>query len=400
MGIRDFYKSTREKVGSKLSSLRSYFSRQPSVAVESEKDRESPIGNPYEEKPFKSKKGLASRFFGALGRGVGKLAYYATLATIVIPAINFYRTSPERDVWPFRENRQMAYVILQNFDGTRGRVISPQTTDRFLRPFERDADITNEAGEKISNVIPAGVQEGSNGFQIRSEDGAEGSMKIQYLWRVVDEKGAQNFFWDYYADKLKIDEIVRGALTTTIGKIKGRDIARGFYVDENKNPVDYMREAEDEANLRLKRESVGIRVTNFARESVNLDERSQEILSRILEETENAGARIVRAQSERQEAGIQSQTTLENTQRYIAIGKAVAGAMIELGVTDPAVLGRSLSDVAMQTLYLNEVQQAAHSKARNIVVNTAPQWGTSQPTITMPVNYGPISPRGRPFSDA
>jgi len=278
MEIRDKYNAFRSKVGS-------WFGRK------------NKGNNPATTSEFvrSEKRSLWSRTLGGLGKLVGNIAYYgATIGTLgILPAVSYYRTTPEQRVWPYRENDQNAYVIKQNFDGTPAGVIGPKRTERFNSPFERDAKLVNEDGGLVSNVVSAIVQERASEFEVSSKQALGGMFRLQYLWQPDGEDGAEDWYWRYAADARKIDEVVRGVVTNVLGSVDISEIMSGRFEDEKTR--DYiakqtglkfddtdtlLRTAEKIANKILRREGYGVRVTNLSRESIKLNDRTEEILSR------------------------------------------------------------------------------------------------------------------------
>lgn len=318
MGLGNFYRSTRK-----------YISR-----AWGEKGTHE---DPYAEKPFEKthKRSLVSKIFGGIGKFLGRIPYYAAVATVIPAAISFYRTTPEKSSLFFRKNTQNAYVMKQYFDGTRASALGPNQTGLFNKLIERDAK-----HKGLSNIVSAETQEGDCRFDMRTRDNFEGTMEVQYLYRVRDAEGANNWFWEFGLDRGKIDEVVRGALTSVLGEVRGEDVAVGIIrdkdgnelKDKDGNQVNYMDLAEIKANAALERERIGVRVSKFSRVGVNFNEESEKVLRTVDTAKLVAQAAVIESQGKAAALDIEAAAEARQSQTQFRTHSEQAVGAYELGL--------------------------------------------------------------------
>lgn len=209
-------------------------------------------------------------------------------------AIAYFATSPDNDIWPFTEIEDRVYQPLQWFNGSRGPVLEGPGTSWFFRP------LVKKIKDKDRNIVfvSAQYQERPCDFPFRTKDGLEGRFQMQYLYKVPNKKNAKKYFWEYGAQPSKIDEIVKGELSARIGSIEGRFVAQGKYIDANNNLINYLEEAEINANKKLLSEKeldVGVEVKNFAILHIDFDPDSERILQQEVKSIEAGKATIQKA---------------------------------------------------------------------------------------------------------
>ena len=205
----------------------------------------------------------------------------------------YIATSPNNDVWPFTEIKDRVYQPLQWFNGSKGPILEGPGTKWYLFPLVKK--VKDEAG-KIREISAQILARGCD-FPFRTKDGLEGKLQVQYLYRVPDRKNAKQYFWEYGADPTKIDDIVKGELSSKIGSIEGEFVARGKYINAARIVISYLEEAEINANSKLRELKLGVEVNNFAILKPNFDPESEKILQQEVGALEAGKATIQKARA-------------------------------------------------------------------------------------------------------
>jgi len=380
--------------------LRSY-SHQRENTLENDRERNSQTGYLQRENWF-------DRTLRHLGRS---LAYAGIVATSLtgIGGIAL-ATQYIRGGFPFKDERDNAFVITQNAITEKPARPLKQGVNLYVPPFVRTVDINSEPVKITGKIQSAETQE----FMYRSKEGAQVRLKTQYNYQVTTPDGAARVFWDYGGlakAHETLDTIVENALMNVLAKVDAKDVAKekrtlqpnervktgkDYMTARGGEEIDYLLEAENEANAILEREKIGIKLTNFAisnpKYTAGVESaweapiRAQAI---IIDEEGKARARIVRANSEAKEAEIlagATQTTMKK--RYLPIAEeAVAGLNLP-----PEEKSRMKLQIALALQGRDNSQQIASSGQRTInVVGGGLDSVFSRDSHGSQINYGPVS---------
>jgi regulator of protease activity HflC (stomatin/prohibitin superfamily) len=241
--------------------------------------------------------------------------------------------------WPFTKIKENEYQITRWITGHRGPALEGPRTSWYVPPFIK----------KTGDVVSREIQERDSKLHFRTEDNFEGDVSIQYLWRVLNAKGANKFHWIYGDEISRADEVVHSYVASEIGsrsaedlaqsapeylesarrRINGETKARAVFSERVLNrkqlDIDLLRSrgAEDEL-IRSKEEelrvliagkdlqdesrslydSCGLEITRISAKAPDFVPESQRILS-ITQETERqARAELLRADATRDQFGI------------------------------------------------------------------------------------------------
>ncbi len=250
----------------------------------------------------------------------GEVAKKVAFASVLATGVGLYQFLTGG--WPFKTISGRDYLITQTLIDTRGPVLEGPGTRTMVYPLIKPK---LKDGKEV--ILSAQTQERGCELKFRTLDNLEGKMKVQFLWRIDGPKGAKRFFWDFGANPGAIDEVVRGELSRIIAdNVQGEYVARGRYIDSRGTSVNYLEEAEDASNSKLKDLRVGIKVENFAILKPDFDTNSQAILSATIKATKDAEALRIRAHAEAVEAQIQANVTSQVLSVYSEAARNALGA--------------------------------------------------------------------------
>lgn len=321
MGIRDMYNG-----------VRNYFSRdrteQP--VINDERGRNAQVG--YLQRRTWFDKTLD--FFGTVGKYLGFGAIALTGVGAVALGVQYIRGQ-----WPYRDVRDNEYVITQNTITEKPARPLKHGVNAFVRPFVR---VVEENGKPVT--VTGKIQsEETPDFEYRSRDDLVVKLKTQYNFQVTTPEGAAQVYWDYGGmrkAKETLDNIVENALMNELALVDSKNIAKevryakegemirkdGQYRPAKENePVNYLVQAEHNANEILKKERIGISVTNFSISNPRYSDRIEKAWEDPIVAQNEALARDTRAQSLRKEAQTLADSTMEiMTGRYLPAAQALA----------------------------------------------------------------------------
>ncbi len=379
-----------------LRNIRNYFSRDKTpLKFNDDRGRNAQMG--YLQRRTLFDKTLD--FIGKTALYIGLTLTAATGIGAVALGVQYIRGAP-----PFRDVRDTSFEITQNTVTEKPTRPNKPGVNLFVPPFER---VVEEDGRpvKISGLIQS-VE--TPEFMYRSRDNLQVKLKTQYNFQVNSPEGAAQVYWDYGGlDKAKetLDTIVENALMYELSKVPARDIASeeriaekdeqifvdGKYISaQGGEKINYLIDAENRANEILRKERIGVVVTNFSISNPKYTptvELAWEAPARaealVVEERGRAQARIIKAESEAREAAILRDATLDTIGGYF-------DKMLELAnkTGQPQEAGKW----AMALHDRDNIQQIANSGARIIY---APGF-TGNPPVYMPVNLGTVNPKQVP----
>jgi regulator of protease activity HflC (stomatin/prohibitin superfamily) len=359
MSLRDFYRSAGN-----------YFSRREyeRVPINDDRGRNAQVG-------YKQRETWFDRFLARTGKFLKYFGFGAAVATgigAIALGVQYLRGS-----WPYRDNRENAWVITQNAINEKPAEPLRPGVNVFVPPFVRIVRKENGEPEKIDGTIQSAE---TPEFEYRSAEGYKVKLRTQYNYQVTTGQGANKVFWDYGGLERaheSLDTIIENVLMNELSKVPAKDVAAeeriakegerissgGRYVTAiGGEKVNYLIEAENRANEILAKERTGVAVTNFAISNPKFTgtiESAWEAPARaeatVIEEQGKAQARIVKARSEAEEANILSEATLRNTERYIDAGRRIAE---QTGQSQKA------GDYAMALQERDNTQQIANSGGR------------------------------------
>ena len=371
--------------GNYFERMRNYFSRRETEPVTNdERGRNAQIG--YEQR---------ETWFDKLLAGTGKVLKYLGFGAAVLTGVGAIALGVQyiRGSWPYRDVRENAFVITQNAITEKPARPLKQGVNAYIPPFVR---IIEENGDpvKISGEIQSAE---TPEFMYRSKEGAQVKLNTQYNYQVTTQEGAAKVFWDYGGltrAHESLDTIIENALMNELSKVPAKDVASEHRTGKNGKKINYLIEAENKANEILRKERTGIVVTNFAISNPKFTssvEAAWEAPFRaeavVIDERGKANARIVKANSEAQEAEILSGATLANTGRYVEAGKIIAE---QTGQPQRA------GDYAMALQERDNTQQIANSGGRIIYAPNGLGIGIPPIQIQNVGQANPISPKKRP----
>ena len=385
MGIKEFWNGTR-----------SYFSRKKTESqTNDERGRNAQVG--YQQR---------RTWFDKTLDGIGKTLKYIVFTSVAITGIGAIALGVQyiRGTWPYRDVRENAFIITQNALTEKPARPLKQGVNTFIPPFVR---IVKQDGrpQTVTGIIQSAE---TPDFVYRSLERLKVNLKTQYNFQVNSPEGAAKVYWDYGGiEKAKetLDTIVENALMNELSKVRGEDIAskylkniKGEYVTgEDGEKINFLLEAEKKANEILKEERIGIVVTNFSFSNPGYTqtveaawEASTRAEAVVIDEQVNAAARIVRANSEAQEAEILAGATANTMlSKYLPIGYQ---AVDKLNIPQDEKERMAL-EIALTLHDRDNKQQISSSGGRTInVISGGQDIGIfSRSAQPAQVNYGPVN---------
>ena len=275
---------------------------------------------------------------------------YAAVGTVALGyGIYAYLTGK----WPFTEIKEREYQPLEWFNEEIGPILRGKGTRWFISPLVKKV-IRNG---KIA-TIPADGQERGCDINFVTKDGLDGTLKVQYLWIVPTKKDAKQYFWQWRAQPTTIDEVVKGELSRQIGRIEG-PIQAGEYIDIANKKIDYIIEAENEANRELKKVNLGVEVKDFSVLDVKYSERAQRILNLITEAKKEKEASIYRAEGESRAQAIRAEGEKEATRLKAEATKINIDTYVESA--KKVVADENITPVLLYLMDLDNNQEVGES---------------------------------------
>ncbi len=326
MALRDYF-----------SNVRRYFSRREAeLPILDERGRNAQVG-------YKQRENIFDKFLAFSGKTLKYAGFWAVALTgigAIAIGVQYLRGS-----WPFRDVRENAYIITQNTINEKPARPLRQGVNAYIPPFVR---IVEEGNVPVK--IPGTIQSVETpDFEYRSAEAYKVKLKTQYNFQVTSPEGAAQVYWDYGGmDRTKqtLDTIVENALLNELSKVPAKDIAneertaqpgerisyQGRYITaQGEEKINYLIEAENKANEVLRKERIGVVVTNFAISNPKYTqtiETNWEAPARaqafIEEERGKAEAIIIRADAQAKEAEIIQDATTRTLDGYLETGKKYA----------------------------------------------------------------------------
>lgn len=370
--------------------MRNYFSRSKTPEVKLNDDRGRNAQTGYLQR---------RSWFDKTLDFVGKALLYTGLTVTAATGIGAIALGIQyvRGGSPYREVRNNEYEITQNRITEKPTRPTEQGVNIFIPLIERLVT-TGEGDNKKTVTITREIQSTETPeFSYRSSEGLQVKLNTQYNFQVATPEGAAQVYWDYGGlEKAKetLDTIVENALLNELSKVPASLIASehryaqaGEEITVKGEPktakggeeINYLIEAEKLANIMLKKERIGIVVTNFSISNPKFTpsveaawEASTQADARVKLEEGEARARIVRAESEAKEAEIQRDVTMRTFGGYVDVIKN------STQLTDASQIAYLASELHRRD---NAQQIASTSKGRYIHIDNSSTGPIQSPII-------------------
>lgn len=381
MGIREYF-----------GRVRNYFSRKETVREQDERGRNAQVG-------YEQRKNLFDRFLD----GLGKVAKYVGFTTVALTGIGAVALGVQylRGGFPFREERENAYVIVQNTINEKPARPLKQGVNIYVPPFVR---IVEENGLPVK--IPGIVQSAETpDFMYRSAEGLQVKLKTQYNYQVNSPEGAAKVHWDYggiKSAKETLDTIVENALMNELSKVKAKDIAseeriaqtgekisfgKRYKIAKGGEKINFLIGAENKANEILDSERIGIVVTNFAISNPKYTAAVEAAWEAPTIASGKAEALITESQAEAQQSDLIFNTNLRQEQSLLEVAKKLfpndtnaqaqyVGSrmamnaqirMVEDGARPVILTGGGFSSQTVPNIYINTGDVGRSEKPKEVI---------------------------------
>jgi len=263
----------------------------------------------------------AGGFLGFMGGLVG-----GAVGLLVAPAylgIQYLRTKPDVDRFPFTEIKRPEYQATEWFNGRRGPILEGPKMNWFLRPLlrrskDREGNLESITSREDEQNIPD--------FRFKTRDNLEGKMSGQYTFQVQSKEDAFKYIWNLEPDrKKKVLDVVVSRIQNEIARIEegdeyGRDVGDSeSFTHRVMARLNYDPDAPENGNDEYRKEKAqesiyskwGIKIRSISLSEPDFDTKSQEVNQIHID-----------AQMEAERTAIQAAATLRETETYMAAAKA------------------------------------------------------------------------------
>lgn len=225
-------------------------------------------------------------------------------------------------MWPFIRLKENEYLPLQWFFDKPGRILKGPGTRFLIRPIEKLILNKEKEGEETVEkyaFLPAREQEQEMQSIDFNVSGLEGKLKLRYLCKFKNKKGAKRFYWDINKDPdihkglTKCDEYISNILLEEIARgnpdAQQEDASEDFLrygwlqrsIDRLKdNGIEHLDASE------TLYDRFGLQLTDLSVAKIDFDPRSQEILSQRKLADQEAYATVKQAEATQQANAIYS----------------------------------------------------------------------------------------------